>query len=380
MEKSFKCYTCKRLFTHHVARCQGCGGLVEVCYAGELKWRIDQADASIWRYRSMLPRAEDIVSLGEGYTPIRKISGILVKDETKNPTGSYVDRGSSVLASVLDEGPRPINLCFKPDVTLSVSAYLSRRGVEVKVHVDPETGCVPELLHLASISVPIEFGQSEDDIVYGDPFMLEGFKTISYEILEQVGAPKGVIVPAEKGVLAFSILRGFETLLNLGVAKDLPQVVVATTDSYVEGLVKLLEKSGKVTVEESGSREVLSSMLELAKRGLYVKPLSAAAYEVAKRYGGDHIAVLTGSEFGKVLKAPKSSRPAATDLQKRILGVFKGRRGARLTAYQVWRLIGGSCSLQGVYRALRSLEASKLIEGSSAMVGKRKILTYRIKP
>ena len=68
--------------------------------------------AGVWRYRELLPVSRDPITLGEGGTRLHAcrrlgrevdLRGLLVKDETKNPTGCFIDRGSTVLVSGIVE-------------------------------------------------------------------------------------------------------------------------------------------------------------------------------------------------------------------------------------------------------------------------------------
>src|SRR5438105_3106952 len=67
---------------------------------------IDRAQRSLWRYAKSLPLAvTDPISLGEGCTPLirRRIDDLdaWCKLEWMMPTGSFKDRGASVMLSVL---------------------------------------------------------------------------------------------------------------------------------------------------------------------------------------------------------------------------------------------------------------------------------------
>src|SRR5262245_37097371 len=68
---------------------------------------IARGPANLWRYAPLLPVAnpQDAVSLGEGYTPLLRtprlgralgLKDVLVKDEGRNPSGTFKDRGASV--------------------------------------------------------------------------------------------------------------------------------------------------------------------------------------------------------------------------------------------------------------------------------------------
>ncbi|WP_054850412.1 threonine synthase [Vulcanisaeta sp. JCM 14467] len=149
--------------------------------------RIDRDKPSILRYASVLNYGPRVVSLGEGFTRIRRINGVMIKDESRNPTGSFMDRGSSVLISNVKG---EVKVLFEEDFTLSIATYANAAGINVRVYVDPDrVGAYPELLRLSIMNnVSVEFGSKREvNVYYGEPLFLDGIKTIAYELYEQVG-------------------------------------------------------------------------------------------------------------------------------------------------------------------------------------------------
>ena len=76
--------------------------------------RLSRRSKSLWRYQELLPLhdPENIVSLGEGGTPLVKVinlglmlgcPNIFVKDERQSPTGSFKDRQATLAVSVMKE-------------------------------------------------------------------------------------------------------------------------------------------------------------------------------------------------------------------------------------------------------------------------------------
>ena len=62
---------------------------------------VDESQKTLWRYRSVLPKVNNIISLGEGYTPLQQLApDLYVKNETVNPTGSFKDRGMSLAVTL----------------------------------------------------------------------------------------------------------------------------------------------------------------------------------------------------------------------------------------------------------------------------------------
>ncbi len=88
-----------------------CGGLLDTIINPEILKEISKDDLdhtqSMWRYKVFLPvdEKDKIVTAGEGNTPLRKLNSfqgnVWVKDEAKNPTGTFKDRGASLAVTVL---------------------------------------------------------------------------------------------------------------------------------------------------------------------------------------------------------------------------------------------------------------------------------------
>ena len=358
-------------------RCPRCGyrGVEKICPKcgfplipeppGRLE--VDRSEPTLWRYSSALGVGKGI-SLGEGLTPLKKVEGIMVKDESRNPTGSIMDRGSAVLASAYKGGRASLE--FQEDFTLSIATYLSARGVEVDVHMDPAAATYADFILLASLPhVNIHFGGgATPDIAYGDPYFLAGVKTLAYELYEDLGDLEAVAVPLEKGILALAIYQGFRELEEWGLM-SMPQLLLAVHKgaSLSEVAIWLASRGAKIVeVEDS---EAVEAAVRLAKRGLYAKPLSAMAY-VAASSEKDAVAVVTGTG----LRRPYFNRRRLGGLQAQILELLKSKE---MTAYEIWDALGRRPTLRGVYKALDSLRAKGLISYDLKAVGRRRSKVYR---
>uniref|UniRef100_A0A7J3ZJC3 Pyridoxal-phosphate dependent enzyme n=1 Tax=Fervidicoccus fontis TaxID=683846 RepID=A0A7J3ZJC3_9CREN len=355
--------------------CPYCSGPLEVKL--ERRWSVNRGLPSMWRYETMLPRPPRRLTLNEGFTPILRLKDVVIKNETRNPTRTYADRGSSLLASFAKR--EHYNVFFEPDAGLSLVTYLLRAGCSVSVYVELERVSIHELLAIAAQKVSVLFSKppSKTEVLrYDNPLMLEGLKTLAYEIYEQVGLSKGIVVPGETGTLAIALARGFETLEELGLISYVPEIVVSALEGRSSVLGHVASRIRGIRICEVSSRDALQAMLELARAGLYVRLLSATAYLTAKRLGSDYLAVLTSSEY----REPQRLRVRGdyTPLQRLVLRVLEERCGEWLTAYEVWKLIGGPWSLRGVYKALSSLERKGAVVTGYKALGLRKTRVYAI--
>ena len=215
---------------------------------------------TIWKYRPLLPLIDDrnIVSIGEGGTKILRASKLeshfgvkklLLKVEAWNPTGSQKDRQLSLSIS------RGLELGYKVSITsssgnvgASVAAYSSKASIIPLImvpNIAPEEKLVQIRMYggiIIMIDTPsnIEVAALVDKVVEKlkiydvvtagthNPYTVEGGRTISYEIFEQLGQlPDVVIAPVGGGGLIGSMWKGFRELETLGlVSRDqLPRMI-----------------------------------------------------------------------------------------------------------------------------------------------------------
>ncbi|WP_245522556.1 pyridoxal-phosphate dependent enzyme [Vulcanisaeta distributa] len=368
----FRCLRCGYVGLGNGPSCPRCGFPLIAEPRGVL--RIDREKPSILRYASALNYGDRVVTLGEGFTRIRRVNGVLIKDESRNPTGSFMDRGSSVLIS---NAVGEIRVLFEEDFTLSIATYANAAGVSAKVYVNPDrVGAYAELLRLSTMgNVTIEFGGGHGiNTFYGEPIFLDGVKTIAYELYEQVGEVEGVVLPMERGYLALAVYEGFRELREWGFIGDLPRLIlVKHRAAQMTEISDWLVRAAGARVVDVSDEETIRSMIELARSGMYVKPVSAMAYAAASTLGGDYVVVITGTG----IKEYRVGRELGglTKLQEAILGVLEGSRP--LTAYEVWERLGGVATIQGVYKALGSLVRRGLVSLGYEVRGNKKVRVYR---
>jgi threonine synthase len=227
-------------------RCPACGGI----FSFDEPPVFDPAPGwGMARYRRSLPLPEDAnwVSLGEGDTPLVAIPiesrNVHFKCEHLNPTGSFKDRGASVLVSALAEAN--VTEAFDDssgNAGAAFAAYAARAGIKARVLV-PGYASGPKRDQIAAYSaelVAIDGPRSavtraaeelaDTGGVYAShatlPHVMTGSATIAYELFEQLGGPPGgVITPVGQGTLLLGLALGFESLVASGRIKSLPKLV-----------------------------------------------------------------------------------------------------------------------------------------------------------
>ena len=289
---------------------------------------------SVWRYKAMLPVPDDIaeVTLGEGGTPLVEASlvgiRVLAKLEFVQPTGSYKDRGSAVLAAMLKHADvKSAVEDSSGNAAASLAAYCSRINVPIKLFVPGATaGGVRVRQAMAYGAVVDEQATTRSDAaaraqaaltgsaVYAShvysPYFLAGQMTLAWEIWEECGCPDSVVVPVGHGVLLLGLYRGFQALQAAGLIDELPRIFGVQTracgpiyDAYTRGaaapfpaatsasiatsiqvddpprgrqVLEAVRETGGTMVSVSDA-EIRRGMSLVANMGWYVEPASAAA-------------------------------------------------------------------------------------------------------
>ncbi len=310
----------------------------------------------------MLPPTEKRVTFGEGYTPIKKVGGVFVKNETINPTRSYADRASSIIVSNLSSS----SLKYVKDFALSLTYYLKSSNKPVKIYVDPKEADPQELIFLHHLGAEVLFSDPPNLSIlnYDNPFTVEGLKTIAFEIVESGPKIDEIYVPAKTGLLALSIIKGLREASESGIDLSSSYSVVAVT----LGGDKIRPR--RIKTVSVDPHEALKSLVDLARLGIRTELLSASAYLMAAN-SGSGLALLSGSSRIDVRLG--GGRPSPIKLEvKRILE----RRGSA-TAYEVWEDIG-TYSLRGIYKVMRTMEIEGTIKGEYIMHGRRKVKQYHL--
>lgn len=215
---------------------------------------------NMWRYRELLPipSEEYIVSLGEGGTPLLKahrledklgLKNLYLKDETRNPTGSFKDRAMSVSVSMAKYfGFKKTVIASSGNAAASLAAYGAKANLEVYALVPhfAARGKISQLLMYGAKVVKVRWTEAEDPTVklmrilyekYGfypspsfgvfNPYQVEGPKTISAEVIEQLdwNVPDQIFVPTGAASLLTGVYKGFMDFNQLGFINELPKLV-----------------------------------------------------------------------------------------------------------------------------------------------------------
>ena len=293
--KNLRCMDCKSSFRVQLLyNCPHCGGILDVEYDYRHLTREDvffQPGKGLWRFNKILPLmdATDKISLGEGNTPLLecpKIANYLgakslyVKDETRNPTGSFKDRPVPVAISQIKSYEKPLVITSSSgNAGAAVAAYAARSGLKCLI-VAPNTAPENKLLQILAYGatlirtnvspsdcfmivreISLEYQVANVITTFLNPFATEGNKTLAYEIFEQLPETESIwiVIPVGVGPLLYGCFKGYRELRKLGLISFLPKMAGIQAKGC-EPIVKAFE-SGSKTVEPWGSCQTIASGL-----------------------------------------------------------------------------------------------------------------------
>jgi threonine synthase len=326
---------------------------------GLTRAQVDTSTRSLWRYRAALPMlAPDPITMGEGCTPLvpRSLHGAtaLLKLEWFMPTGSFKDRGASVMLTYLRQpGITEVLEDSSGNGGAAVSAYAAAGGLKATIMAPESTSPAKTVaMRAAGASVELIPGNRQatsdaaearaETTFYAShnwhPFFLQGTKTLAYELWEDLGfeAPDNVIIPCGAGSNVLGCDIGFGELLRAGAIRKLPRLFAAQPEncgpiaaSFMAGKTERIATPVLPTIAEGTAiakpirlpeviaalhrsrggavmlteEEIAASALSLARTGIYVEPTCAQAEAAFRRLletGAIHpnertVLVLTGT-------------------------------------------------------------------------------------
>jgi threonine synthase len=284
--------------------------------------------------------------LDEGNTPLLKAPGALsdfcgirdltLKDETRNPTWSFKDRGSlTCIAMAKEMNEKVVATISTGNMGHSMAAYGAKAGLRTIVFVpgfipDEKTAAIG--IHGASIIKVTGADYSEMKrtvlglasktglrIVTGNgPVRAEGYKLEAFEIFEQTGGdlPDYVVIPTSACGHIRGVFKGFLELKAAGLVDKLPKMIVvqAANNSPIVSAVKcgkkhvipflnvrtiaeaittgnppggdeIIDKATRYgwPAEDVTEEEILQSQKLLAESGFFVEPASATVLYAVKK-------------------------------------------------------------------------------------------------
>jgi len=276
-----ECVECGETFDAETAthRCPDCGGILDPAYdydAVDLdrETLADRPFESMWRYEELLPFARDAaVTMDEGATQLVEcptladelgVGRVLLKDEGRNPTGTFKDRGQTVaVTAAVQHGADDVALASAGNAGQAASAYAARADLDSHVFLPSRAGFTNKAMvnvhggdltvvggRIGDAGAAFEDAMAENDDWYPlqtfqTPYRHEGKKTMLYEIVEQEDweVPDAVVYPTGGGVGLVGMHKGAKELRDLGLIDDVPAMYAAqaagcapVVDAFEQGL------------------------------------------------------------------------------------------------------------------------------------------------
>ena len=323
-----------------------CGGLLDLEFESSFPIKeIEERSRTLWRYREALPieQDENIVSLGEGFTPMipMEIEGFPVhmKHDHIFLTGSFKDRGASIMLSKVRElGIDHVIEDSSGNAGCAIAAYSAEADVQCEIYtpenIAPEKASQIEVVGGTLNRIPGGRKATADAALDAahqtyfashcwNPYFFHGTKTFAFEVCEQLGwkAPDVVILPVGNGTLLLGAAIGFRELVHADVIDRLPKIVGVQADqccpvfleyhdkeggrepggatgmcgeSVAEGIAipkpirgpQILEaiRESKGSILKVTEEEIIQALMRTIERGIIIEPTSAATVAGVEQY------------------------------------------------------------------------------------------------
>lgn len=251
---------------------------------------------NLWRYAEVLPveNAENIVSFGEGFTPLLKTEklaaslpvklNLFIKDESANPTQSFKARGMSAAVSMAKElGVKKVAAPSAGNAAGALSAYASRAGMETFIFMPKDTPraniveCEQTGANVTLIDglitdcgrIVAERKDAEgwfDVSTLKEPYRVEGKKTMGYELAEQFDwrLPDIILYPTGGGTGLIGMWKAFDEMETMGWIDAKRPRMVSVQSIGCAPIVKAFHE-GETTAAEFPNAQTVASGLRVPK-------------------------------------------------------------------------------------------------------------------
>lgn len=299
---------------------------------------------------------------------------VALKDDSHNPTFSFKDRASALVSAFAKENGLNTLVAASTGNAGSSLAGMCASNEQKAIIMVPEKAPLAKLTQILMYGaklVPVK-GTYDDAFdlsikateAYGwynrntafNPLTIEGKKTVSFEIYEQMQGqlPDYIFVPTGDGVIISGVYKGFEDLLQLGIISKIPILVMVQS----EGSDNLVQNISREHFEIKPSNTIADSISVDIPRNFYM------AKQFLLKYNGQTLCVSDDEilEASKVLskKTGIFSEPAAATA---FAGCMKYHQNGRIDSDQkALVLLTGSGlkdlkSVQGIIEMPTSVES-----------------------
>src|SRR5712671_856395 len=281
--------------------CRECGKPLLVRYdlgraaASLTKESLRDRSPDLWRYREVLPvdHDENIVTLGEGFTPLVRASrlgarlgltNLYIKDEGQNPTQSFKARGMAAAVSMAKElGARKLAVPSAGNAAGALAAYAARAGMEAHIFMPrdtpranviecEQTGAHVTLMEGLITDCGAEVGRRKeaegwfDVSTLKEPYRIEGKKTMGYELAEQFEweLPDVIFYPTGGGTGLIGMWKAFDEMEQMGWVGSRRPLMVTVQAAGCAPIVRAFGE-GKRFADEFPNAHTTASGLRVPK-------------------------------------------------------------------------------------------------------------------
>jgi threonine synthase len=254
-----RCSSCSSVYDPNqlINLCSKCGAPLLAEYdlspVPELRNAIRSRAPNMWRYAEVLPADEDVVTLGEGITPLlpsKDHPDLWIKDESKNPTRSFKSRGMAVAVTMARHlGAKSLAAPTAGNAGAALAAYGARAGLPVFVAMPRDTpqsiieecrgygaqvelvaGVITDAARRVQQCIAAKGGF--DLSTLKEPYRVEGKKIMAYELLEDLGRlPDVILYPAGGGTGLIGMWKAFDEMQRLGwIGNERPRMFAVQSD------------------------------------------------------------------------------------------------------------------------------------------------------
>lgn len=336
---NYICHTCGKTYpaTPEHIKCT-CGSALWLDFEGRLKKEdIISNDFTLWRYSAAYPiDKEDVaITYNETITPLTAIDfksyPVMVKQDSLMPTGSFKDRGVSMVLNYVNKfGVTKVAEDSSGNGGSSFAGYCALGGLDLKVFVPAGTsaGKIAQMKVYGADLVEVEGSRSDvtDEAMKNiggriyvghnwHPLFVQGTKSVAYEIWEQndFKAPDQVVCVAGNGSMVCGLYLGFSELLVSGEIDKLPKIYAVQSEScnplyrgfndlsldfevkptLAEGIsiyrsskhhevIEFIRESGGHILSVS-ENEIKDALFDIGSYGFYIEPTSATGFAGLKK-------------------------------------------------------------------------------------------------
>ena len=240
-----------------------CGGMLDIQYDyGYIRTLVSREtlsgcrDYSMWRYRPFLPVEPDSppTPLRVGWSPLYPaprlaqvlgLKALYIKDDGQNPTSSLKDRASAMaVVKAREAGADTIACSSTGNAASSLAGNAAAAGLHTYIFVPARApkGKVAQLMIFGATVITVD-GSYEDTFELSkaaidrwgwynrnaaiNPSLLEGKKTVTLEILEQLGwqVPDYIALSVGDGCTIAGAWKGLKDLYAAGLIDRLPRLI-----------------------------------------------------------------------------------------------------------------------------------------------------------